>query len=307
MTSVSGFLAAIVSRFSASFPQFSAKLPALIRLTRFDKPIGIYLLLWPTLTALWIAADGFPDVGLLIIFILGTTLMRAAGCAINDYADYKIDGEVERTVGRPLATGELKRQDAFYCFLVLCAAGFVLVLLTNALTILLSFGAVVVAAAYPFMKRFTHLPQLVLGIAFSFGILMAFSAQTNSVPSAVFLLFVANVVLTTAYDTQYAMVDREFDLKIGVKSTAILFGDADRVIIAVLQALFIIAMWFAGRQFEMGMIYNLGLLSTIAFFMYQHYLIHAREPSGCFAAFLNNNWVLVSLFAAVVMDTQFSV
>ena len=229
----------------AKFPEFHSKLPALIELTRINKPIGITLLLWPTIGALWIAADGFPDFNLLIIFILGTVVMRSAGCCVNDFADYKIDDKVGRTKSRPLAKGLLKRQDALYCFIFLSLLGFILVLFTNLETILLSFGAVALVAVYPFMKRFSNLPQVILGIAFSWGILMAFMAQTAAIPQTAYLLFLANVLLTVAYDTEYAMVDREFDLKIGVKSTAILFGDADKLIIACLQVLFILGFPFA--------------------------------------------------------------
>ena len=284
------------------FPEFAAKLPAFIELTRFDRPIGTFLLLWPTITALWIAGEGYPDFSLILIFILGTTIMRAAGCAVNDFADYKIDGHVSRTENRPLQTGALTRNDALACFAVLSALGFGLVLLTNTLTIQLSFGAVAVIAIYPFMKRFTNLPQLVLGIAFSWGILMAFSAQTDAIPSSALLLFVANAVWTVAYDTQYAMVDREFDKQIGVKSTAILFGEADKLMIGLLQGMFIVAMWLAGARFELGTVYYLSLLAAIALLAYQQYLIKDRTPGLCFRAFLNNNWVGAVIFLGAFLS-----
>lgn len=284
------------------FPGFAAKLPAYIELTRANRPIGILLLLWPTITALWIAAEGFPDVSLLLIFVVGTALMRSAGCCVNDFADHKIDGRVGRTAGRPLAIGTLKRQDALYCFLVLSVLGFVLVLLTNRFTILLSFGALAVASIYPFMKRYTNLPQVVLGVAFSWGILMAFTAQTNTLPTVAWLLFVANIMWTVAYDTEYAMVDREFDKQIGVKSTAILFGDADRLFIGVLQAMFVMALWLAGRQLQLGVAYLAGLVVACGLLVYQQILIRDRLPGPCFKAFLNNNWVGAAIFVGTVLS-----
>jgi len=286
----------------AKFPVFHSKLPALAELTRINKPIGIALLLWPTIGALWIAADGFPDFDLLIIFIFGTVVMRSAGCCVNDFADYKIDNKVVRTEARPLATGLLKRQDAFYCFIVLSLLGFILVLFTNLETILLSFGAVALVAIYPFMKRFTNLPQVILGIAFSWGILMAFMAQTAAIPQTAYLLFLANVLLTVAYDTQYAMVDREFDLKIGVKSTAILFGDADKLIIGFLQVLFILSMWLVGGQLQFGLPYYLSLVVASGFLVYQQFLIKDRLPGPCFKAFLNNNWVGATIFTGTFLS-----
>ena len=292
----------LVSEFKSRFPELYAKLPALAELTRVNKPIGIYLLLWPTISALWIAAEGVPDYSLLFIFLLGTAVMRSAGCCVNDFADQKIDGRVSRTQQRPLAKGTLTRKDAIYCFLTLAAIGFILVLFTNPRTIVLSFGAVALVAIYPFMKRFTNLPQLVLGIAFSWGILMAFTAQTNTIPQAALLLFIANWLWTVAYDTEYAMVDREFDIEIGVKSTAILFGDADRVIIGSLQAMFIIAMWLAGRQFEMGSAFNVSLLVSSALLVYQQFLIRDRLPGPCFKAFLNNNWIGAIIFVGVLLN-----
>lgn len=286
----------------AKFPEFHSKIPALVELTRLNKPIGITLLLWPTIAALWIAAKGFPDFDLLIIFLLGTLVMRSAGCCVNDFADYKIDGKVDRTVSRPLATGTLKRQDALYCFLFLSGIGFLLVLLTNVETVVLSVGAVALIAIYPFMKRFTNLPQVILGIAFSWGILMAFMAQTEAIPQSAYLLFLANVLWTVAYDTQYAMVDREFDLKIGVKSTAILFGDADKIIIGSLQLMFIVSLWLAGQQFELGLPYFFSLVVASGFLIYQQMLIKDRLPGPCFKAFLNNNWVGAIIFIGVFLS-----
>jgi 4-hydroxybenzoate polyprenyltransferase len=292
----------IVSQFRSRFPELYIKLPAFVELTRANKPIGIYLLLWPTISALWIAEEGFPRFSLLFIFVIGTALMRSAGCCVNDFADHKIDGKVTRTQRRPLAVGSLTRKDAFLCFAVLSLISFALVLMTNERTITLSFAAVALVAVYPFMKRFTHLPQLVLGIAFSWGILMAFSAATGDVPQSAYLLFVANCLWTVAYDTQYAMVDREFDIEIGVKSTAILFGDADKIIIGSLQVMFILAMILAGRQFELGTFYYLSLVIASGFLAYQQYLIKDRLPGPCFDSFLNNNWVGAVIFIGVLLS-----
>lgn len=301
MSSGTPLIERLQNKLEGRFPEFSAKLPGYLQLIRFDRPIGVLLLLWPTITALWIAAEGLPDLDLLVIFVLGTYVMRAAGCAINDYADYEFDGDVERTRYRPLVTGMLRRQDAFKAFLVLAACGFVLVLLTNLQTILLSFGAVAVAAIYPFMKRYTNLPQVVLGIAFSWGILMAFTAQTGSVPAAAFLLFVANCLWTVAYDTEYAMVDRDDDLKLGIKSTAILFSTADRMMIFILQFMFIFSLLLAARQFQLGGFFYLGLAVAAGLILYQQWLIRERQRTDCFKAFLNNNLVGASIFTGVVL------
>lgn len=289
-------------RFRTQFPNLYEKLPALIELTRINRPIGIYLLLWPTLSALWIAAEGFPGLGLFLIFTLGTTVMRSAGCCVNDFADYNIDGKVQRTEQRPIPTGTLRRQDAFLCFGFLSAIGFLLVLLTNRETILLSFGAIALIAMYPFMKRYTNLPQLVLGVAFSWGILMAFTAVSEDIPQAAYLLFVANVLWTVAYDTLYAMVDREFDIKIGVKSTAILFGDADKLMIGMLQGMFVVSMWLAARQLEMGFAFYTSLVAATLLLTYQQFLIRDRQPGACFKAFLNNNWVGAVVFLGVFLN-----
>jgi 4-hydroxybenzoate polyprenyltransferase len=302
MEFVTKIRARIISQFQSRFPELYTKLPAFAELTRANKPIGIYLLLWPTISALWIAEEGFPPFSLLFIFVVGTALMRSAGCCVNDFADHKIDKKVGRTQRRPLAVGSLTRKDAFLCFALLSLISFSLVLMTNERTIILSFAAVALVAVYPFMKRFTHLPQLVLGIAFSWGILMAFSAATGDVPQSAYLLFVANCLWTVAYDTQYAMVDREFDIEIGVKSTAILFGDADKVIIGSLQVMFILAMILAGRQFELGTFYYLSLVIASGFLAYQQYLIKDRLPGPCFESFLNNNWVGAVIFIGVLLS-----
>ena len=302
MSSIQSFWSRVDRKFKSRFPGLYQKLPALIELSRLNKPIGIYLLLWPTMSALWIAGKGVPDISVLLIFVLGTAIMRSAGCCVNDFADYQIDGMVKRTEQRPLPRVELSRKDALLCFLFLSAIAFLLVLLTNQRTILLSFGAIALVATYPFMKRFTNLPQLVLGLAYSWGILMAFTAQTNGIPQSAYLLFIANCLWTVAYDTQYAMVDREFDLQIGVKSNAILFGDADKLMIGVLQFMFVMAMWLAGHQLEMMNWYYFSLLLASLLLIYQQFLIRNRLPGPCFRAFLNNNWVGAIIFIGVLLN-----
>jgi 4-hydroxybenzoate polyprenyltransferase len=271
-----------------------------IQLMRLDRPIGILLLLWPTLAALWIAAEGWPDTLVLIIFTLGVIVMRSAGCVINDYADRHIDGQIVRTMNRPLATGALDENDALRLFAVLGVIAFLLVIFLNDLTILMSIVGLFLAATYPFMKRFTYLPQVYLGAAFGWAIPMAFAAQTGSVPMIAWLLFIANVIWSTIYDTFYAMADREDDLLAGVKSTAILFGNDDKVIIAVLQATFLVAMLMVGSQLDMSFVYYIGVLVTLILFVYQQHLIRDRGPAECLRAFLNNNWVGAALFAGIV-------
>ena len=271
-----------------------------IQLMRLDRPIGILLLLWPTLAALWIAAEGWPDTLVLIIFTLGVIVMRSAGCVINDYADRHIDGQIVRTMNRPLATGALDENDALRLFAVLGVIAFLLVIFLNDLTILMSVVGLFLAATYPFMKRFTYLPQVYLGAAFGWAIPMAFAAQTGSVPMIAWLLFIANVIWSTIYDTFYAMADREDDLLAGVKSTAILFGNDDKVIIAVLQATFLVAMLMVGSQLDMSFVYYIGVLVTLILFVYQQHLIRDRGPAECLRAFLNNNWVGAALFAGIV-------
>ncbi len=272
-----------------------------VQLTRLDKPIGILLLLWPTLMALWIAGKGAPSVANVVIFSLGVILMRSAGCVINDFADRNFDGHVQRTRERPLASGRVSPREAAIAFAALVAVSFVLVLLTNLPTILLSFGALAIAALYPFMKRYTYYPQVVLGAAFSWGIPMAFTAETGSVPAEAWLLFCFNVLWTVAYDTYYAMADREDDLKIGVKSTAILFGDADRAIIAILQGLALFCLVLAAARFELGFPFYFGLLLAAGCFVWQNRLSATRDRQLCFAAFLHNHWAGLAIFAGTVL------
>ena len=273
-----------------------------IQLTRMDKPIGIYLLLWPTLSALWIAAKGVPSLGNLLIFTLGVILTRAGGCAINDFADRKVDGHVKRTEQRPLAAGRISGKEALTVFALLMGISFLLVLCTNATTVWLSFGALAVAACYPFMKRYTYYPQVVLGAAYSWGILMAFTAETGSLPATAWLLYIANLLWTVAFDTYYAMTDREDDLKIGVKSTAILFGEADRVIILTLQGLMLGCLLLAGARFELGGWFHVGLLAAALCFVWEFWVTRSKDPQLCFKMFLHNHWAGLAIFLGVVLD-----
>ncbi|MEE9321306.1 MAG: 4-hydroxybenzoate octaprenyltransferase [Granulosicoccus sp.] len=281
---------------------FKKKLPHLIALLRLDRPIGIYLLMWPMLWALWFAAGGLPKLDVLIIFLLGTVLTRSAGCAINDYADRDFDGRVTRTRMRPLATGALTSRDALSAAAVLMIAAFLLILLTNQLTIMLSFIALLLASIYPFTKRLTHLPQLVLGAAFGFAIPMAYAAQTGRVDSIAWLLFLAAVLWAVAYDTLYAMADREDDLKIGVRSTAILFGRADLLMVGIIQASVLILLAIVGDHESRGIYWNASLVAAAGFAVYQLWLARHRTPARCIQAFLNNNWLGLVLFIGLVID-----
>ncbi|HEV8495055.1 MAG TPA: 4-hydroxybenzoate octaprenyltransferase [Candidatus Angelobacter sp.] len=267
-----------------------------------DRPIGTLLLLWPTLWALWIAAKGVPSIKNLVIFVLGVIVMRAAGCVINDFADRKIDGKVLRTKNRPLATGAVSSREAIGLFIALCLIAFTLVLFTDPLTIKLSVGGLLLAFCYPFMKRHTHLPQVVLGAAFAWGIPMAYAAEAGELNQHMWLIYLAVILWTVAYDTFYAMVDREDDLKIGVKSTAILFGEQDRVITGILQFLTLYTLFLVGKRFELGTAFYLGLVVAAGLFIYQQWLIRFRAREACFKAFLNNNWVGVAIFAGIAVD-----
>ena len=280
----------------------STKTHALLQLIRFDKPIGTLLLLWPALWALWLAAQGVPDYTLLAIFLAGTFLARSAGCIINDLADRNLDGAVTRTNARPLVTGTITVREAVALFVALMLLAFILVLFTNRLTVILSVGAVILASSYPFMKRYMQLPQLVLGAAFSWSIPMAFAAQSGALPPALWLLYLGNLLWTMAYDTAYAMVDREDDIKIGIKSTAILFGQYDRLMIAVLQVSSLICLYLAGQAFGLGLYYNASLVVSAALFGYHQYLIRECKPDECFRAFLHNNWVGMAIFVGVALN-----
>jgi len=274
------------------------------RLLRLDRPVGSLLLLWPTYWALWIAADGMPRFTNLLVFTLGVFLMRAAGCAINDFADRKVDRHVKRTKDRPLTSGRIHPAEAVALFLVLALIAFLMVVFfTNELTLWLSFGGLVLAFVYPFMKRFTNLPQVFLGAAFSWAIPMAWAAETGELTKITWLLFTANLIWTVAYDTLYAMVDRDDDLRIGVKSTAILFGEADRAIIATLQVMVILVMAMIGEQAKLGAFYFLGLVAMSCLFVIQQHMIRFRERDECFAAFKNNQWAGLAVFVGLFLDS----
>ena len=275
------------------------KLSAYWRLMRMDRPIGTVLLLWPPLWALWLAAQGQPNWPVLLVFVLGVVVMRAAGCVINDYADRHFDGHVKRTANRPLPSGDVRPSEARWLFVALVALAFVLVLTLNSLTIVLSLVALALAAVYPFMKRFTHLPQLVLGVAFGWSIPMAFAAQMNLLPLSCWLLLLANICWTVAYDTQYAMVDGDDDLRIGIKSTAILFGRFDKLIIGLLQLATLLLLVLVGVLSQLGSLYYWSLLACAALFVYQQQLLKERERDACFQAFLNNNYVGMVLFCGI--------
>jgi 4-hydroxybenzoate polyprenyltransferase len=279
-------------------------LGAYLRLMRLDRPVGTLLLLWPTLAALWMAANGMPRPGLIAVFVLGTLLMRAAGCVINDYADRDFDGAVKRTANRPLATGAITSNAALFLFFVLAFCALMLLLSLNELSRWLAVAGLGIAVTYPFMKRWTYMPQVVLGAAFSWGIVMAFAAQTGTVPTAAWLLFVASVFWIVAYDTMYAMVDRDDDLRVGVKSTAILFGAADRLMIGLLQLFTLVTLIMLGQRLEYQVFYNLGIAVAAVLFVYQQYLIRARARDACFQAFGNNVWVGFALFVGVVLETS---
>ena len=271
-------------------------------LMRLDKPIGTFLLLWPALWSLWLAGEGQPAQDVVIIFLLGVFLMRSAGCVINDIADRNFDPFVARTRERPLAARRVSVREALCLFIGLCLAAFALVLLLNTLTILLSLVGVALAASYPFMKRFHSLPQAHLGVAFGWAIPMAYAALTDALPFEAWLLFAANIVWSIVYDTMYAMVDREDDLKVGVKSSAIWFGANDKLVIGRLQIVLIALLVSVGIAADLGWIYYFGLFAAAWFALYQQYLIRDRQPANCFKAFLNNNWFGLTVFCGILID-----
>ncbi|MDM7322209.1 MAG: 4-hydroxybenzoate octaprenyltransferase [Gammaproteobacteria bacterium] len=284
------------------FAQLYQRLGLYVRLTRLDRPVGWILLLWPTLLALWLAADGVPKALNLAVFVAGVVLMRSAGCAINDYADRGFDAHVARTRERPLAAGLIQPWEALMVFAVLALAAFGLVLLLDPLVLKLSVVGVLLAASYPFMKRWHHLPQLHLGIAYSWGIPMAYAAEKGTLDLTAMLLFAANVLWTVAYDTMYAMADREDDVKIGVKSTAILFGRFDRLIIGGLQLATLLLLALVGLHAELGWAYGAGLLAAAGLALWQQWLIRKREPVACIAAFKNNQWFGMAVFVGLAVD-----
>ena len=271
-------------------------------LIRLNRPIGIFLLLWPTLWGLWIASEGFPNTKILVVFLFGVFLMRSAGCILNDIIDKDFDKFVARTQNRPLASDKLSSIEAFIVAISLIFIAFLLVLTTNTLTVQLSFVAVILAGAYPFLKRHTYLPQFFLGLTFGWSIPMAFAATTNSIPKIAWLLLIANILWAVVYDTIYAMIDREDDLKIGIKSTAILFDDADIFIIGLIQSLVLIALIVIGQQASLNTIYYFSLIIGGCLFLYQLYLIRNRDPKKCMQAFLNNNWFGLVVFIGLFIN-----
>jgi 4-hydroxybenzoate polyprenyltransferase len=280
-----------------------SKIDPYLKLIRFDRPIGTLLLLWPTLWALWLAADGMPPLKYLFIFALGVFLMRSAGCVINDIADRKFDSKVDRTKNRPLAQQHLPVRNAIMFFLVLMIIALGLLLFLNVLAIIYAFVAAFFAITYPYMKRYTYLPQIYLGIAFAMSIPMVYAQLQNQVPVEAWLLFIANIFWTTAYDTMYAMVDRDDDLQIGIKSTAILFGDLDIIIIHIIQAMMLLVLILLGRKLELNIYYYLSLLVAVALFLYQRKLLLTRKKPNYFKSFLNNNWVGMVLFVGIMLAT----
>ena len=273
------------------------------RLMRFNKPIGIYLLLWPTYWALFLSAGGWPDIDLLIIFTFGVIITRSAGCVINDYADREIDKHITRTRDRPITTGEISLKAALLLFIALGLIAFALVLLTNTLTIKISFIAIALAVLYPFTKRWTNLPQLILGLAFAMSVPMAFSAQTGTVPASAGWIFLATILWTLIYDTLYAMADREEDLKIGVKSTAILFAKYDQIFITLLQILLMIVFIKIGNLFDLGAFYDISLIIILIFMIYHQLLIKKGKKSDYFKAFINNHYIGMTLFSGIFLST----
>ena len=273
------------------------------RLMRFNKPIGIYLLLWPTYWALFLSAGGWPDIDLLIIFTFGVIITRSAGCVINDYADREIDKHITRTRDRPITTGEISPKAALLLFIALGLIAFALVLLTNTLTIKISFIAIALAVLYPFTKRWTNLPQLILGLAFAMSVPMAFSAQTGTVNASVGWIFLATILWTLIYDTLYAMADREEDIKIGVKSTAILFAKYDQIFITLLQVLLMLVFIKIGNLFDLGAFYDISLIIILIFMIYHQLLIKKGRKSDYFKAFINNHYIGMTLFSGIFLST----
>ncbi len=284
------------------FNNWRERLHRYLVLTRLHRPIGIFLLMWPALWALWLAGDGHPPWFVVLIFVSGVVLMRSAGCAINDFADRDFDGHVSRTNQRPLATGEVAPWEAVAVFGILSLVAFVLVLQLNWQTVVLSVVALLLTVIYPFMKRVTHVPQLFLGAAFGWAIPMAFTAVTGGIPGHAWILFGATLVWALVYDTQYAMVDREDDLKIGIKSTAILFGRWDRLAVGLLQLIMLVLLVWIGLLNGRGLYFNGGLAVAAGLALYQQILIRDRQPAACFQAFLNNNYLGMAVFVGLVLD-----
>ena len=281
---------------------FSERISLYMQLTRLNRPIGILLLLWPTLWGVWIAGGGAPDWRIVLIFTLGTILMRSAGCAINDYADRNIDKHVKRTQERPITSGRIAPREAVWLAALLAVISFLLILPLNTLTKLLSIPAVFLAASYPFTKRFFAIPQAYLGIAFGFGIPMAFAAQLNSVPPVAWILLVANAFWAIAYDTEYAMVDRDDDIHLGIHSSALLFGKYDVTAVMVSYTLAFVLLAVAGLMAGLNSFYFTGLIAAVGIALYHYRLIKDRERDACFRAFLHNNWIGAAVFSGIVLD-----
>ena len=297
--------AAAASAVGTGLGYVAATLADYARLIRLDRPIGIWLLLWPALWALWVAGHGHPRERIFAVFVAGVVLTRSAGCAFNDFADRRVDPHVERTRARPLATGAVSPPEAVLLAATLAVLAFALVLTLNRFTVQLSVAGAGLTIVYPFLKRFFPLPQVWLGAAFSWSIPMAFAAENGQVSQLGWLLFVAGVLWTAVYDTMYAMVDREDDLKLGVRSAAILFGDADRIVIASMQVMVLGALWFVGQQAGLEFWFRGALGLGAALFVWQQWLIRAREPRDCFRAFLNNHWFGLVIFLGIALDYLF--
>jgi len=296
---------AITRVIKSKWPFIKNRLVQYYYLIRLDKPVGILLLLWPVLWALWIAAEGTPDLDVLFIFIIGVIIMRSAGCVLNDLADRDLDRHISRTRDRPITSGRVKPLEAVGLTVVLLLCALILVLNLNDLTFKLSFVAVFLAIIYPFLKRVTYLPQVFLGLAFAWSIPMAFAAQTNTIPDIAWLLFITTVLWAVVYDTMYAMVDKKDDIKIGVKSTAILFDDADRTIIGSIQLMILFSQILTGTKLELGKYYFIGITLASLLSVYQQYLIKDRIPDNCFRAFLNNQWYGMIIFVGIYLNYMF--
>jgi 4-hydroxybenzoate polyprenyltransferase len=291
--------------FAETLPGIATRARSYLQLTRLDRPIGIWLLLWPVLWALWLASAGRPDPHVFIIFVVGVVLTRSAGCAMNDFADRNFDAHVRRTRDRPLVTGQIDPVEAIALCLGLGMIALGLAMTLNRLTQWMALIGGVMVVTYPFFKRFFPLPQFYLGAAFTWSVPMVYAAQTEAVPRIAWVLFLAGVLWTMAYDTMYAMADREDDIKLGIRSSAILFGDADRFIIGVMQLMTLFALWLAGQELKLGLWFRLGLAAAAIFALYEQFLIRQRRPEDCTRAFLNNNYFGMAVFIGIALDYIF--
>jgi 4-hydroxybenzoate polyprenyltransferase len=298
-------LAGLASRARTALAAMAGALGDYARLVRLHRPVGIWLLLWPAMWGLWLAARGHPHPKVFIVFVLGVVLTRSAGCAVNDFADRRFDPHVARTCDRPVATGTVSAPEALMIYAILSLLALALVLTLDRLTVEYAIAGAVLMLVYPFLKRFFPLPQVWLGAAFSWSVPMAFAAETHVVPRLAWLVFIAGVLWTAVYDTMYAMVDRDDDRKLGIRSTAILFGDADRVVLGAMQLLVLYSLWLAGEQAALGGWFHGGLAGGAVFFAYQQWLIRRRDPAGCFRAFANNVWFGLAVFLGIALDYLF--